>query len=211
MKKRESYVSNSSSTSFLVLYNDISDFDSLKVAIDEEGHLANEVLADDIAEYGDKNVQEFLQIDCYRIIYGYYNYHYLKTNNYFQNGEGSYGLYKDMQAVFEQFCKDVNLDIGRIQKPIDKWKNRIDSMRLKVPNEEFLDDYELHKDAVSMSRIAFEALKKGEWKHAFAVTYHEEDEIGWGMDDFLWEKEGYKLARPYTPDAKFGMRVLDNR
>ena len=62
-----------------------------------------------------------------------------------------------------------------------------------------------------MANMAFETLKHGEWKHAFAITYHEEDDIGWGMDRFLCKNQGYRNGRPYVSEAKFTIRMLDNR
>ena len=217
MKIRTSFVSNSSSSSFLFLYNDISDFDSLTNIIDEEGRVANKILAEDIERFGDKWVKEFLTVDCARAIHKYYCYNFSKVNrraNGIENEETIeeyYSDYKDIQKFFENFCKDVNLDFGSIKKLVDKWKNKIDTMPLKVPNEDYIDEEAVHNDAVVMANMAFETLKHGEWKHAFAITYHEEDDIGWGMDRFLCKNQGYRNGRPYVSEAKFTIRMLDNR
>lgn len=178
MKTRSGYVSNSSSTSFLIVYNDISAFECLKTEIGYEimmKWIKNDATptSDEISEFFHDLVESF-------------------ANEY---GESYYimKLHPERKRLF--YCSSVNWDLSEeigkycLGDDIDTMVTDFESSVKKIvenwgDNEEFYDWMVSEKleDVIDMLVIQIVSAIEKKWKHVWKTEVEDSGDFGYYME-----------------------------
>lgn len=177
MKTRSRYVSNSSSTSFLIAYNDISVFECMK---NERGYetmmkwIKNDDVptSDEISEFFRDLVESFadqygesyymkLHPEKKRIFYDYRMYWTLSEEI------GKYCLGDGIDSMVEDFASSV-------KKTVENWGD----------DEEFYDWMVSEKleDVIDMLTIQIVNAVEKKWKHIWRTEVEDSNDFGYYME-----------------------------
>lgn len=186
MKTRFGFVSNSSSSSFLVMYNDLSDFDELKQIC--SGELKEEfgVFFGDVKDCQVKDAMYFLSS-----LYGLILREYALDRDF----DFNLGFEKLPQEKFDAICKTMNCDIEGIKPIIEKGIALVE----KYDSYDMLDFDDIEELGNAFAKAVF-ATAKLKWKYFSSFSYSDEDGDFWSYmeHDFMdyvdeYQKNNYGL------------------
>lgn len=177
MKTRSGYVSNSSSTSFLIAYNDIGVFECMKnergyetmmkwikndgvPTSDEISEFFRELVESFANEYGESYYME-LHPEKKRLFY------YSSINWTLSDEIGKYCLGDDIDSLVEDFASSV-------KKTVENWGD----------DEEFYDWMVSEKieDVIDMLVIQIVNAVEKKWKHVWKTEVEDSDDFGYYME-----------------------------
>lgn len=162
MKTREGYVSNSSSSSFIVCYNDISVFDEFK---DKDNSRCHSILVSDLCEAlrnmdkNDKNVKSCIEDEFITIMNDYRCALYWVKRDI----EPTHPEHLDFQKNMEDECRLFNCDV-------DGMSSIIASIKSKIDRKTSMDYEEMKRYAHSFKESAFESMHQ-KWENMSIVNY----------------------------------------
>lgn len=157
MKQRGGFVSNSSSSSFLLCYNDKSDFDVLK---NYEGY---ETFMDDLAPGNEQAIVEFLHDQCESDLYSYR--WYVESKN---RGSISFVFHRDASLELSEMCEKLGCQSEEINNVIKEGTDLIEK------DCENLDYDGISKIATKFAKLVYDGIK-GKWKNLGIVGYSDND------------------------------------
>ena len=205
MKRRISYVSNSSSSSFLMCFNDRADFNSLKHSRKGYGRLMSDIdLQFGRGETDESELLEFLAREFDYVVDGY-----VDSKVY---DEEWHQRRKDIQATYRFICEELGLDTADAQNLVDKAKSMVDEWD-KTRNQKTylrgLDTKGLDKLSKDFAAIALDKMR-GRWNHLFLVEYEDHTDDGDYMEHRFMADFVRKRSLQKDPNAKFGMISMSN-
>lgn len=183
MKTRSGYVSNSSSSSFLVCCNELSEFDFLKEFgkkyynqfmndLKDEGHLA------------DDKIREFLADEYERTLYEYRQWlRYRHDKSYTMRT--LYEDYADPALRLAMTCHRLHNDSDEVKQIV---QDGVDLARASVPEVQEWYDGKVAEMAVKFAELLLAEARKS-WKIVSEFSYADEDgEFGSFMEhEFMGE------------------------
>lgn len=188
MKARIGFVSNSSSSSFLVSYHTIRDFDALKD--EEKGY---ERFIKDVLEHEDntEEVKRFLARKFDDVVNGYYHYVAYGYN---------FCEWSNILGGFKKLCEDMNCDSEGIMKLAEKAKALVDSCDSNSSSSYYKGEkYSQLEHAFVESAHA--AMKQN-WNHMSAFSYSDD------VDSYMEHEFMYDFARSNAID--FDLQIISN-
>ena len=188
MKARIGFVSNSSSSSFLVSYHTIRDFDALKS--EKKGYKR---FIKDVLEHEDntEEIKRFLARKFDDVVNGYY--HYVTYGDNFCESS-------DILGEFKSLCADMNCDSEGIMKLAEKAKALVESCDPNASSSYYKGEkYEQLEHAFVES--AYAAMKQY-WNHMSAFSYS--DDVDSYMEhEFMWDFA-------WSNSENFGLQIISN-
>ena len=173
MKTRNGYVSNSSSSSFLVCCNDLAEFDFLKSL----GKRFYESFIKDMnsdENHGDDCIREFLSYEYERTLYEYRQWlRYRHDKSY--SMRTLYEDYADPAIRLALTCHRLHNDSDEVKQIV---QNGIDLSRATVPEQREWRDTQISELAVKFAELLIAEARKN-WKIISEFSYADEDGEFW--------------------------------
>ena len=186
MKTRFGFVSNSSSSSFLVMYNDLSDFDELKQICSAELEKEFGVFFGDVKDCPVKDAMYFLSS-----LYGSILREYALDRDF----DFNLGFEKLPREKFDAICKTMNCDVEGIKPIIEKGIALVE----KYDSYDMLDFDDIEELGNAFAKAVF-ATAQQKWKYFSSFSYSDEDGDFWSYmeHDFMdyvdeYQKDNYGL------------------
>lgn len=188
MKTRLGFVSNSSSSSFLVMYNDLSDFDELKQLCSAELKKEFDVFFGDVK---DNQTKDSWTLYFLSSLYGLILREYALDRGF----DFNLGFKKHPQEKFDAICKTMNCDVEGIKPIIEKGIALVE----KQDRYDMLDFDDIEELGNAFAKAVF-ATAKLKWKYFSSFGYSDDDGDFWSYmeHDFMdyvdeYQKDNYGL------------------
>lgn len=183
MKTRNGYVSNSSSSSFLVCCNDLAEFDFLKsLGKKYYNSFIRDMNMDD--HHGDDRIRDFLANEYERTLYEYRQWlRYRHDKSYTMRT--LYEDYADPALRLVMICHRLHNDSDEVKQLV---QDGVDLARASVPEVQEWYDGKVGEMAVKFAELLLAEARKS-WKIVSEFSYADEDgEFGWFMEhEFMGE------------------------